>query len=183
MGEVRGYGVEVLARNWWASAVRGLFALLFGMVAFVWPDITLTALVLLFGAYAFVDGLFAIISAVASAGPGRWWALLIEGLLGLAAGVLTFLWLEITALALLYLIAAWALVTGILEVFTAIRLRREMTGEWILALSGATSVLFGLILILFPGTGALAVTWLIGAYAFLFGLLLLALAFRLRALR
>jgi uncharacterized membrane protein HdeD (DUF308 family) len=176
--------METLARNWWAVALRGLFAVLFGFAALAWPGITLAALVALFGAYALVDGLFAIVSAVVNAGrQPRWWALLLEGLLGVAAGIAAFVWPGITALVLLYVIAAWAIVTGIFEIVAAIRLRREIRGEWLLALGGLASVLFGLSLIVFPVAGALTVVWLIGAYALVFGVLLLVLAFRLRGMR
>ena len=173
--------IAVFASNWWSLALRGLIALLFGVLAFIWPGISLTALVFLFGAYALVDGLFTIVASLnAPAGYKRWWALLLEGIFSIAAGVLSFFWPGITALVLLYLIAAWAIVTGIFEIAAAIRLRKEITGEWLLALSGILSVLFGLMLVAWPGTGALAVVWLIGAYAVVFGGLLLALAFRLR---
>jgi uncharacterized membrane protein HdeD (DUF308 family) len=172
----------ILARNWWAVALRGLFALLFGVLTLIWPAISVTVLVLLFGAYVLVDGIFAVVAAIsrASEGRGHWWALLLEGLVGIAAGVLTFVWPAITALVLLYLIAAWGVVTGVFEILAAIRLRREVEGEWLLALGGVLSVIFGVLLFLLPGAGLLAVTWLIGIYAAVFGVLLLALAFRLR---
>jgi uncharacterized membrane protein HdeD (DUF308 family) len=176
--------VMILARNWWTLVLRGLLAVLFGIAAFAWPGITLAALVLLYGAYAFVDGCFALAAALV----GRtdtdgvpWWALLLEGVAGIAVGVMTVFWPGITALALLYLIAAWAVVTGVFEIAAAIRLRREIRGEWLLALSGILSVLFGLILVVNPGAGALAVVWLIGAYAITFGVLLMVLGFRLRS--
>jgi uncharacterized membrane protein HdeD (DUF308 family) len=175
--------VIVLARNWWALALRGLFGILFGITAFAWPGITLVSLVLLFGAYSLVDGVFNVIAAVRGGTRGGvpWWALLVQGLAGIAVGIMTFAWPGITALALLYLIAAWAVVTGVFEVVAAIRLRKEIRGEWLLALSGILSVLFGLSLVAWPVAGALAVVWLIGAYAFASGVLLLILAFRLRS--
>ena len=176
--------LDVLARNWWALALRGVVAILFGLAALVWPGLTLTALVLLFGADALVDGVFAVVAAIARAGRERhWWALLLEGLLGIAAGVVTLAWPGITGLVLLLFIAAWAIITGVVEIVAAIRLRREIEGEFLLGLGGALSVLFGLLLIVRPGAGALAVAWLIGIYAILFGALLLALAVRLRGLR
>ena len=173
----------ILARHWWALLLRGLFAVLFGVLAFIWPGLTLTVLVLLFGAYALADGLLAVVAALrAPAGDERWWVLLLEGVVGLIVGVLTFIWPAMTALALLYFIAAWAVVTGVLEVVAAVRRRRVISNEWLLILSGALSVLFGLVLMLMPVAGALAVVWLIGVYAIAFGLLLVALALRLRRL-
>jgi uncharacterized membrane protein HdeD (DUF308 family) len=174
--------VMTLARNWWILALRGLCAIIFGMLAFVWPAITLGVLVLLYGAYALVDGVLAIVAAVSKReGSDRsWWTLLLEGLLGIAAGIVTFVWPGMTALVLLFLIAAWALVTGVFEIIAAIRLRKEIEGELWLALSGIVSVLFGVLLLVRPGAGALTVVWLIGAYALFFGILLVALAFRLK---
>ena len=173
--------LPVLSRNWWLVALRGLAAIVFGVLAFVWPAITLWALVLLFGAYMLVDGIFAIVAAVRAAGrEARWWLLLIEGVLGVLAGLVAAFWPGLTALALLYFIAAWAIVSGILEIAGAIRLRREI-GEWALGLSGALSLLFGVLLVVIPApAGLLSLVWLIGAYALAFGVLLLVLAFRLR---
>ena len=173
--------ITTLARNWWLLALRGVLAILFGLAAFAWPGATVAALVLLFGAYALVDGIFALVAAVLRATRHeRWGMLLLEGLAGIAIGVLTFIWPGMTALVLLYLIAAWAVVTGILEIAAAIRLRQEIDNEWLLALAGAASVIFGLLLFFRPGAGALAVIWLIAAYAIVFGVLLIALAWRLR---
>ena len=174
--------LPVLSRNWWALALRGLAAIIFGILAFVWPGITLWALILLFGAYMLVDGVFAIVAAVRVAGEAaRWWLLLVEGILGVLAGIVAFVWPDLTALALLYFVAAWAIVTGIFEIVGAIRLRREIEGEWALILGGALSVLFGVLLVAVgPGVGLLSLVWLIGVYAVAFGVLLLILAFRVR---
>ena len=173
----------VLARNWGAIAVRGVAAILFGLLTLVVPGLTLTALVLLFGAYALVDGIFSVVTAVRRRpGDPPWWALLLEGVVGIAAGLVAFLLPGLTAVTLVYVIAAWAIVTVVLELVAAFRLRRRLTGEWRLALSGALSIVFGVLVMLAPGAGALAMTLWIGAYAIVFGALLLALAFRLRRL-
>ena len=174
--------VDGLAKNWWAVSLRGLAGILFGIITFLAPGISLAALVLLFGAYAFADGVLAIVSAVRRRGTDRWWLLLLEGLVGIAAGILTILWPGVTALALLYVIAAWALVTGAFEIAAAIRLRKAISGEWLLALSGVLSIALGVLLILAPGPGALALVIWIGAYAFVFGALLFALGLRLKGL-
>jgi len=175
--------IAALARNWWLLAIRGVLSILFGIAAFVWPGLTLTVLVILFGAYAVVDGIFAIIAGISGRNQyERWWLLIIEGIAGIAVGVLTFVWPDITALVLLIFIAAWAIVTGIFEIAAAIRLRRYIEGEWLLALAGIASVIFGILLVLFPGAGALAVVWLIATYAVIFGILMIVLAFRLRSL-
>jgi len=176
--------LEYLSRYWWTLAVRGALAVVFGLVALIWPDITLRILVLLFGFYALVDGLLAL-AAVLVGGrlvSGRRGWLIFQGIAGIAAGVFTFLWPGITALVLLYLIAVWAIVTGLLEVAVAIVLRRELRGEWLLALSGIVSVAFGIFLAVRPGEGAIAVVWVIALYAIMFGVALLVLGARLRQL-
>ena len=171
----------VLARNWGAIAVRGIAAILFGILAFVIPGLTLAVLVMLFGAYALIDGIFNIVAAIRRrANDPPWWALLLEGIVGVAAGVVTFAWPGLTAVTLLYIIAAWAIVTGVLEIVAAVRLRKHITGEWWLALSGALSIVFGGLIMAAPAAGALAIVLWIGAYAIVFGAILLALAFRLR---
>ena len=179
-----GRGVlRTLGRNWWALALRGVAAMLLGILAFAWPGITLFVLVLFFGAYMLVDGIFAIVAAVRAAGEeDRWWLLLIEGILGVLAGLVAFFWPGLTALALLYFIAAWAIVTGIMEIVAAVRLRQEIEGEWALGLSGLLSVIFGVLLVVLPApAGLLSLVWLIGAYAVATGVLLLILAFRVRS--
>jgi uncharacterized membrane protein HdeD (DUF308 family) len=177
-----GETVGTLIRNWWLVALRGLAALLFGALAILKPAATVAALILLFGAYAVVNGVFTIAAAVANRrGEPHWAWLLISGVLSVALGVLTLAMPGVTGIVLLYLIATWAIVTGVSEIGTALRLRRVITGEWLLIAGGVASVLFGLLLIAFPGAGALAVILWIGTYAIMIGLLLLALAFRLRS--
>jgi uncharacterized membrane protein HdeD (DUF308 family) len=177
--------LDVLARYWWAVVLRGAAAVLFGLMALIWPSITLIALVALFGAYCLVDGVVALATAIfngpAAAGRRPW--LVVEGVAGILAGIVTFAWPGITTLVLLWLIAAWALVTGVMEIVVAVRLRRELQGEWLLILSGALSVLFGILLAVWPASGALALVFLIGVYALVFGAVLVMLGLRLRRLR
>jgi len=169
------------ARTWWAVGLRGLLSIIFGALALVWPEIAVEALVLLFGVYVLVDGIFAIVSAIDGRGEYRqWWLVLLEGLLGVAFGVITVVWPRITAVVLLLLIAGWAIATGILQIVAAVLLRKELRGEWLLILSGILSLVLGVLLAIQPQAGAIALVWLIGAYAILFGVLLIALAFRLR---
>jgi uncharacterized membrane protein HdeD (DUF308 family) len=170
--------LHMLARNWWALALRGLVAVIFGLLTIFVPGITLVTLVLLFGAYALVDGVFNVIAVFRT--PSHHWALLIEGVIGILAGILTFAWPAITALALLYVIAFWAIFTGVLEIVAGIRLRKAITNEWLLVLMGALSLLFGIFIVFAPGAGALAIVLWIGAYALIFGVFMIGLAFRLR---
>jgi uncharacterized membrane protein HdeD (DUF308 family) len=163
--------------------LRGIFAILFGIAAFIWPGLTIEVLVLLFGAYALLDGIIAVIVGIQQYGETkRWWAVLLEGIAGIALGVLTLFWPGTTTTVLLAFIAAWAIVTGVFEIAAAVWLRKVIQGEWMMILAGALSVLFGVLLILQPGAGALALVWLIGAYAIVFGVLLSILAFQLRSL-
>jgi uncharacterized membrane protein HdeD (DUF308 family) len=173
-----------MARNWWVLVVRGLLAILFGILAFVWPELTVVALVALFGAFALVDGVFALVAAFRAHERRRdWWAFALEGLFGIALGVLAFLWPDVTAFALLYLIAAWCVITGIFEIAAAIRLRKVIRGEFFLGLAGVFSIAFGVLVVVFPGAGAVAIVWAIAVYAILFGALLIALGLRLRRIR
>lgn len=174
--------LRLLGRHWWIVALRGLLAVIFGVVALIWPTTTVHALVILFGIYAVVDGLFSLFSALTSRRRGGWWLLLIEALAGIAAGIAAFIWPQVTALVLLYLIAAWAFLTGILELIAAFMLRRQVEGEWALGLAGAISIVLGLLLALRPSSGLVAVVWFIGAYAIVFGILLVVLGLRLRSL-
>jgi uncharacterized membrane protein HdeD (DUF308 family) len=173
--------LEALQRGWRFLVLRGVCAVIFGILAFVWPGATLAALVILFGAYALVNGglTLALAFRAPQGTPGKGMLILL-GLLGVAAGILTFIYPGITALSLLAVIAWWAILTGIFEIAVAVKLRQQLTNEWLLILSGVLSVAFGVLLIARPGAGALSVIWLIGAYALLFGIMLLALAVRLK---
>jgi uncharacterized membrane protein HdeD (DUF308 family) len=161
--------------------LRGIFAVIFGVLALALPGITLAALFLLFGAYAAADGILAVASGIRAARrQDRWWVLIIEGVAGIVAGLIAFFVPFAAALAFAYLFAGWALVTGALEIAAAIRLRREIEHEWLLGLTGVLSVLLGTFVAAFPGVGLVALVWTIGAYAIVFGVLMIALAFRLR---
>jgi uncharacterized membrane protein HdeD (DUF308 family) len=171
-----------LGHNWGWILLRGVAAVLFGVLAIAWPGITLATLVIVWGAYALAEGLLTLIAAWQVRDEGRpFWSLVVVGLLGIAAGVITFLWPGITALTLLMIIAVWALIMGIFQIIAAIRLRKVIEREWLLGLSGVASVIFGVLMIISPGAGALAVLWLIAAYAIVFGVLLIVLGFRLRS--
>ena len=173
--------LEHLGRNWSWVVLRGVAAVLFGILAFAWPGITLAALVVVWGAYALADGILALVAAYRVRDQGKpFWSLVIVGLLGIAAGIVTFIWPGMTALLLLLFIAAWAVVMGIFQIVAAIRLRKEIHNEWLLGLSGVLSVLFGIIMFVQPGAGALAVIWVIAAYAIVFGILLIWLGLRLK---
>ncbi len=178
----RARGVAMLADRWWVLVLRGAAAVIFGILTFIAPGASVFALVALFGAYAIVNGVL-LLAATASvpAGVPRWGWLLFESIASIVAGVLTFIWPAITALVLLYLIAAWAIVTGVGQVIAAVRLRETIRHEWLLGLMGVLSIAFGVLLAVFPGAGALAVVIWIGAYALVFGALLVALGLRLRS--
>ena len=172
-----------LFRNWWHFAVRGVLAIVFGVLALIWPDSTKLALVLLFGAFAFVDGIFAVTTGIAARGHfERWWALLLEGIAGIVIAVLTFVWPDVTALVLLYFIAAWAILTGIFEIMAAIELRNLIVGESVMMLYGLLSIVLGVLLFAFPEAGAVSLTWAIGLYAIFAGIMEIVFAFRLRGL-
>lgn len=168
--------------HWWALALRGVIAILFGLAALLRPGIALEALILLFGAYALVDGVFAIVGVFGGTRGGTpRWLLLAEGVASVLAGLIAFALPGLTAVLLLYLIAVWAIITGISEIAMAIRLRQEIRGEWALIVGGAFSVLFGVILaIIGPVAGLLSLIWLIGIYAVAFGILMLVTAFSVR---
>lgn len=176
--------LTMLSRHWWYFLVRGLAAVVFGVLAVGWPGVALMTLVIVFGVFALIDGIFAAAAGIAAVGAeSRWWALLLAGLAGIAVGVLTFLWPHMTGLVLLYVIAAWAVATGVFEIAAAIRLRRAITGEWLVAFYGVLSIFIGTVLFAFPGDGAIGLAWLIGVYALVIGVLQIILSVRLRGLK
>ncbi len=173
--------LEQLARNWSWIALRGAAAVIFGVLALAWPGATLYVLVLVWGAYALAEGVFALIAAFKVRDRGRpMWSLVAIGILGILAGVVAFLWPGVTALMLLMFIAVWAFFMGIFQIVAAVRLRKEIQHEWLLGLSGALAVIFGAVMMANPAEGALAVIWVIAAYTIVFGVLLIVAAFRLR---
>jgi uncharacterized membrane protein HdeD (DUF308 family) len=176
--------LRTLAQNWWAIVLRGLCAVLFGLSAFAWPGITLAVLVSLYGAYALVEGAFAVAGALMGRRTGAFpWGVLLAGLAGIAIGVITFMSPGVTAIALVYLIATWAVLRGVFEIIAAVQLRKEIDNEWLLGLAGVLSVVLGLFLFVAPGAGAIAVLWWIGAFALVFGILEIVLGFRLKGLK
>jgi uncharacterized membrane protein HdeD (DUF308 family) len=173
--------VPLLATNWWSLLIRGLLAIVVGLIAFVLPGITFGALVILFGVYALLDGMLGIAGALrASRAHERWGWLLFEGIAGIVAAAITILWPAITAVALVYVIGFWAVMTGALEIATAIQLRRYVPGEWILGVTGLASIVFGVLVIAVPLAGALAIALCVGVYTLFFGVLMVSLGIRLR---
>lgn len=173
--------LRVLSENWWLLLLRGIAAVIFGILAFVWPGLSLLALVILFGIYALLDGFLALIAAVLGRHESTplWW-LIIGGLISVAAGLVTFAYPQITALVLVVCIGAWALVRGAFEIIGAFHLRKEIRNEWLLMAIGLLSMIFGFAILADPSAGALALVWLIGLYAILFGLPMIWLGLRLR---
>jgi uncharacterized membrane protein HdeD (DUF308 family) len=170
----------IMVGNWWALALRGVVAILFALIAFFLPGVTAAALILLFGAYALVDGVFALIAGLRLARQhGRSAPLLLEGVLNVLVGVVIFIWPGPALVAIVYLIAIWAVITGIVLIAAGIALIRH-SGEWLLVLCGVISVLLGIILFVQPGAGMVALSWWLGFYALLFGIVLLTTAFRIR---
>jgi uncharacterized membrane protein HdeD (DUF308 family) len=174
--------LPTLSGNWWALLIRGIAALLFGLAALFWPGITLYVLIIFFGAYALVDGVFAIVAGIRGSG-GRRWVFLAEGVLGILAGLIAFAYPGMTAFVLLYVIAFWAILTGLLRIVMAIWLRREIENEWFLVLSGVISVIFGVLLAALPGPGLLALVWVVGIYELILGVALIVLGFEVRGRR
>jgi uncharacterized membrane protein HdeD (DUF308 family) len=173
---------DLLRNSWWMLALRGIAALLFGILAIIWPDVTLLVLVALFAAYALITAGASIYAAIRNRKTDKgWWLVLLVGLVALCAGVLALFYPGVTALVLVMLMGANALVTGVLDLAIAVRLRKTLRNEWMLVLAGIVSVVFGVLVMVFPGAGALAMVWMISFYAVLSGVLLLALAFRMRS--
>jgi uncharacterized membrane protein HdeD (DUF308 family) len=173
--------VDILVSNWWAVLLRGVVSLLFGFATLLVPGLSLVALVLAFGIYALADGAFAVAAALRrSAGETRW-VHVVEGVLQIAAGLVTLRWPNVMVFSLSYLVAAWAMVIGVLRIIAAVRLRRAVTGEWLLALTGLGSIALGLLFLSFPAAGAIAIGLWVGAYALVMGLALMALGWRLRS--
>ncbi|WP_324754208.1 HdeD family acid-resistance protein [Roseovarius sp. Pro17] len=176
--------INRLAQDWWVFLIRGIAAIIFGIAAFIWPGLTLAVLIILFAAYVLVDGIFGLVYAIRNrARLQHLWIWVVEAILGIAVGLLTFFMPGVTALVLLMFIAAWAIVGGVLRIAAAVALRKQITGEWLLIAGGALSVLFGILLIVMPGAGIISVVWLIGLYSVLFGVLLVGLAMRLKGVR
>ncbi|WP_019140979.1 HdeD family acid-resistance protein [Noviherbaspirillum massiliense] len=174
---------QILSASWWILALRGVIAILFGVLALIWPGLTLLGLIALFAAYALLGGAVSVIGALRNRKRHEDWGLLLMlGLAALGAGVIAAVHPALTAIVLVLLIGANALVSGMLDIVAAIRLRKAIRHEWMLALNGAASVIFGVLAFLFPGAGALALIWLISFYAVLTGALLLAAAFRIRGM-
>ncbi|HTB15609.1 MAG TPA: HdeD family acid-resistance protein [Bryobacteraceae bacterium] len=173
--------VPLLATNWWSLVIRGVLAIVVGLVAFALPGITFGALVILFGAYALLDGILGIAGALrASRAHERWGWLLFEGIAGIVAAAITVFWPAITALALVYVIGFWAVLTGVFEIGTAIQLRRYVPGEWLLILTGIVSIIFGVLVFAVPLAGAFAIAVCVGVYATFFGILMVSLGIRLK---
>ena len=171
----------LVTRDWWVFAIRGIAALVFGVLAFIWPETTLTVLVFLFGAYVFVDGVALLVALVRGDAVARShaWAVGVMGVLGIVAGVVTFVWPGLTALSLLYIVAFWAIATGTFQVIAAVALRKELDNEFWMALGGVASIVFGAVLVAFPGEGLISLVWLVGVWSIVFGVSSLGLAYRL----
>jgi uncharacterized membrane protein HdeD (DUF308 family) len=171
--------LDTRKRDWWLIAIRGIAAILFGLAAFVWPGLTLELLVLLFAAYVLIDGVLSIVAFVRR--PGQPPSMLVGGIVSIAAGVVALIFPGLAALSVVLLIAAWAILTGLAEIALTFRLHERLTVELLWILAGIASIVFGIVLIVFPAAGALALVWFIGAYALFFGVLLVILGFSLRA--
>ena len=174
--------ISTFARNWWLFVLRGVAAIVFGIIAIVYPDVTITALAIVFGIYAIVDSIGSFASAIGHRGAYGWHraAHALEGVVALVAGVLALVLPDLTALALVALIGIWAILSGVVEIMAAIRLRRVIDTEWLLGISGLLSIIAGIVILVWPDAGAVAISWLIGTYAIVFGVVFVWLGFKLR---
>ncbi|MCX7564991.1 HdeD family acid-resistance protein [Sulfitobacter sp. F26169L] len=173
--------MNFLTRNWWLLLLRGIAAILFGLATFVWPGLTISVLIIMFGAYILLDGIIGVVDALRyREGVDNWWFWLFESILGIVVGLLTLFMPGITALVLLMFVAAWSILGGVLRIVAAIQLRKKIEGEWIMVLSGVLSIVFGVAIIALPHAGLVSIAWLIGFWAIAFGILFIMLAFRLR---
>ena len=170
--------INIVAKNWSIFVFRGFLAIAFGLLAILWPGLTIGVLIILFGVYVLFEGVLALSAAFRHRDRKWWWVLLLEGIAGIIVGLFAFIWPGVTAVVLLVFIAVWAILTGILEIAAAVQLRKQLKGEWALGLTGVLSILIGFILVANPGAGAVALVWLIGIYAIIFGILLTVLGFK-----
>jgi uncharacterized membrane protein HdeD (DUF308 family) len=175
--------VQALANKWWAFLIRGLAGVIFGILALVYPGSAIIALTILFGAYAFVDGVFALTAAFTGVAGSRWWALLLEGILGLVVAFIVWTQPLYSTVVLVYAVAFWAVITGIIEIIAGFQLRDVINNEWLYILAGVVSIIFGILVFRDVDAGAVAIAWTIGIYAIIFGVMQLGLAFRLNGLR
>jgi uncharacterized membrane protein HdeD (DUF308 family) len=175
--------VQAVKRNWWLLALRGVFAIIFGLIALFFPGIALRAFIIVFGVYAIIDGIAAVVIAIQERGSlSRWGWVLFEGIISILAGIVAFVYPGITALALLFVVAIYAILTGILEIVAAFVIRGFAAREWALGIAGVLSIIFGIILFIRPGAGLLTILWLVGIYAIIFGILFIVRAFQMRSL-
>jgi uncharacterized membrane protein HdeD (DUF308 family) len=176
-------GAVILSRWWWTFILRGVLAMAFGVLAFLSPGWGIAILVGLFAAWALIDGATSLVAGIQTRGRDRsWWLEIVEGIVGIAAGAIALIFPQYAAEALVLIIAAWSIVTGALEIWAAMRLREQITGELWLGLAGLASILFGVVLFLFPEAGALSLVWIIGGFAIAFGAFLVVLGWRLRTI-
>jgi uncharacterized membrane protein HdeD (DUF308 family) len=174
--------LEMMSRNWWMLLIRGIAAVLFGIAAIFYPGLTLAVLVTIIAVYLFVDGVFALVSAIQHRDRQGWWAVALEGVLCILAGIAAFLFPIAATLTFLYIVVFWAIATGVLEIIAAIELRKQIENEWWMILSGVFSIIFGIVLLLNPGDSILTLLWLFGGLAIAFGIMLVILAFRVRGM-
>lgn len=180
----RQQSLEYFQKQWGWVALRGVCALVFGALALVFPGLTLGILVIFWGAYALLDGVAALVAGFRMGDNGKpLWSLIAIGLLGIGAGVVTFFWPGLTAFTLIFIIGVWAIAIGIFQIIAAVRFRKHIPGEWLHVLSGLLAIAFGVVVTLQPGAGAIALAWIIGWFAILFGIILIGMAFRLRGSR